>query len=238
MGEPRRHDPAARTDSLRSALAPAVYKSSAIHKSSAAHKSPVVHEETGWAAFKSWAYENRGLIATGLATVGCVVPVAGQALCIGMQAAAFAIHIDQTISEQGLTASSATSIVIDGDMGLIPGGSLAKGFASVGGKQAVGAAAKTVANEGIYVVPSATGTYVGQSGNITRRLSQHVLKGKFTQAEVDAAERIHVGGGKTAREVSEQLKIDEFGGIDNLANKVNPIGARRFGLMPNQPYTR
>ena len=64
-------------------------------------------------------------------------------------------------------------------------------------------------------------------------MGQHVAKDKFTQAEVDAAERIPVSGGKTAREIAEQLKIDELGGIENLVNKVNPIGARRFDLMPD-----
>jgi len=101
------------------------------------------------------------------------------------------------------------------------------------------AVAAETANEGIYVVRSEAGNYVGQSGNITQRLAQHVSTGKFTQAEVDAAERFAVSGGKTAREIAEQLKIDspEFGGIDNLLNKVNPIGVRRLDLMPDG-YTR
>ena len=99
--------------------------------------------------------------------------------------------------------------------------------------------AAETANEGIYVVRSEAGNYVGQSGNIIQRLAQHVSTGKFTQAEVDAAERFAVSGGKTAREIAEQLKIDsaEFGGIDNLLNKVNPIGVRRLDLMPDG-YTR
>lgn len=42
---------------------------------------------------------------------------------------------------------------------------------------------------------------------------------------------------KTARKIAEQHKIDEFGGIGNLLNKRNPVGERRFGLMP-QPYSR
>jgi uncharacterized protein YgbK (DUF1537 family) len=89
------------------------------------------------------------------------------------------------------------------------------------------------------VVRTEAGNYVGQSGNITQRLAQHVNAGKFTQAEVDAAERFAVSGGRTAREIAEQLKIDspEFGGIDNLLNKVNPIGARRLDLFPDG-YTR
>jgi hypothetical protein len=82
--------------------------------------------------------------------------------------------------------------------------------------------------------------YVGQSGNITERLAEHVTIGKFTQAEVNAAQRIAVSGGKTAREIAEQMKIDDLGGIKggNLWNIRNPIGWARFGLMPNQPYVR
>lgn len=96
-------------------------------------------------------------------------------------------------------------------------------------------AGKAVPNEGIYVIRNAAGeVYVGQSGNITSRLGQHVSTGKFTQAEVDAAEHIEVLGGKTAREIQEQLKLDSFGGkkASNVLNEVNPIGDRRLSLMP------
>jgi hypothetical protein len=85
-------------------------------------------------------------------------------------------------------------------------------------------------------VNGAKGTYVGQSGDITRRLGEHVGTGKFTQAEV--AERYAVSRGKNAREVAERLKIDSLGGVDNLLNVRNPIGEARFGMMPNQPYSR
>lgn len=98
-----------------------------------------------------------------------------------------------------------------------------------------GVAAKAVPNEGISVIRNAADkVYVGQSGNITSRLGQHVSTGKFTQAEVDAAERFEVLGGKTAREIQEQLKLDSFGGRDasGVLNKVNPIGDRRLSLMP------
>jgi hypothetical protein len=66
--------------------------------------------------------------------------------------------------------------------------------------------------EGIYLVRSARGIYVGQSGDVSARLAQHVAAGKFTQAEADAAERTAVYGGRTAREIAEQQKIDELGG--------------------------
>jgi hypothetical protein len=89
-----------------------------------------------------------------------------------------------------------------------------------------------VVTEGIYVARTEVGAYVGQSGIITTRLAQHIASGKFTSAEVNAAERMTVLGGKTAREVAEQLKIDELGGLPNLLNKVNPVGLRRVDLMP------
>lgn len=38
-------------------------------------------------------------------------------------------------------------------------------------------------------------------------------------------------GGKTAREVAEQTRINELDGIQNLENIRNPIGADRQWLM-------
>lgn len=43
-----------------------------------------------------------------------------------------------------------------------------------------------------------------------------------------------VEGGKTAREVAEQKRINELGGVTNLENKVNPIGPRRQHIMNNE----
>jgi len=44
-------------------------------------------------------------------------------------------------------------------------------------------------------------------------------------------------GGRIAREIADQQKIDELGGVDALLNIRNPIGQARFGPMP-QPYWR
>ncbi|MGH3133443.1 MAG: RHS repeat-associated core domain-containing protein, partial [Gaiellaceae bacterium] len=85
---------------------------------------------------------------------------------------------------------------------------------------------------GIYIVRTARGIYVGQSGQISVRLARHVRTGKFTQAEADAAERVSVRGDRIAREIAEQQKIDELGGIDLLLNERNVIGPNRFHLMP------
>ena len=90
------------------------------------------------------------------------------------------------------------------------------------------------------MINSARGTYIGQSGNIVQRFSQHLIEngGRFTQDELNAAERFGVSGGKTAREIAEQQKIDEFpNGIDDLLNQRNPIGPQRFNLMP-EGYSR
>jgi len=68
-----------------------------------------------------------------------------------------------------------------------------------------------VAKEGIYEGPDATApgrTYVGQSENIPRRLSEHQASGKFESgAKVKTRE---VRGGKTAREIAEQKRIQSI----------------------------
>jgi hypothetical protein len=101
------------------------------------------------------------------------------------------------------------------------------------------AEAAEAANEGVYVIRSSLGDYVGQSGNIAQRLAGYVSSGRFTSEEVAAAERTLVTGGKTAREVAEQMEIDSRGGVQNpnLLNIRNPIGDARVPLMP-QPYAR
>ncbi|WP_084284650.1 NHL domain-containing protein [Solirubrobacter soli] len=93
------------------------------------------------------------------------------------------------------------------------------------------------ATEGVYEVVTKEGLpYVGQSNNIDRRLAEHVRDGKITQEAADAAARTEVLGGKTAREVAEQRRINDLtngvGASDpGIANKVNPIGPKRQHLM-------
>jgi RHS repeat-associated protein len=95
--------------------------------------------------------------------------------------------------------------------------------------KACSAAAKAVAKEGIYEFIAASGKkYVGQSGNIPRRLGEHARSGKLPEgAEVVTR---HVPGGKAARQVVEQRRIDELGGIGKLEYEVNPIGPGRRHL--------
>jgi uncharacterized protein RhaS with RHS repeats len=96
----------------------------------------------------------------------------------------------------------------------------------------VSAAETTVANEGIYEFTAASGkTYVGQSGDIAARLEQHLASGKLLEADLSTVETTEVLGGKTAREIAEQLRINELGGVNNLENVRNPIGPARQYLL-------
>jgi hypothetical protein len=89
---------------------------------------------------------------------------------------------------------------------------------------------KQVVKEGIYDFQAASGkTYVGQSSNIPRRLTQHLRSGKLPAGNPVTFKEVL--GGKTAREIAEQTRINELGGIKNLENKVNPIGPKRAHLM-------
>ena len=133
----------------------------------------------------------------------------------------------------------AEGALTDMAMGLVLGGaSPASSAVDAVTGCASGAKPPTPPKSGIYIVNAAKGVYVGQSKNIARRFAQHVRAGKFTQAEVDNAARQAVSGGKLQREIAEQNMIDRMGGIKNLLNEVNPIGPKRFHMMPIQPYMR
>lgn len=81
--------------------------------------------------------------------------------------------------------------------------------------------------EGVYSVNTVAGArYIGQSGDISGRLGQHVASGRITEGAAASANRFEVLGGQTAREVAEQRLIDSSGGIPSLANRVNPVGGR------------
>ncbi len=57
-------------------------------------------------------------------------------------------------------------------------------------------------------------------------------KGKLLQADISKVRTTEVLGGKTAREIAEQLRINELGGVKNLENIRNPIGPARQNLLP------
>jgi RHS repeat-associated protein len=94
-----------------------------------------------------------------------------------------------------------------------------------------GSAVKT-AQEGIYEFTASSGkTYVGQSSNIPQRLIQHINNGKLLAKDVQTVKTTTVTGGKVAREIAEQTRIDRLGGIKNLENVRNPIGPARSYLL-------
>lgn len=130
---------------------------------------------------------------------------------------------------RAINSSQMNQLVLGSEDGSGGGGSGGGGMAA--------SAAVPIAR--IYVVTKEDGSvYVGQSGNIARRLNQHLRRNKFTQAEIDNARVIPVPGGKLSREIREQLAIDDRRQLGKqLLNERNPIGMERIGLMP-QPYMR
>jgi hypothetical protein len=101
--------------------------------------------------------------------------------------------------------------------------------------------AKQPVQQGIYEFADAASpgrTYVGQSGNLPARLSQHTTSGRL--AEGTKVRTSAVNGGKTAREVAEQKRINQLGGTrekpgSRTSNIRNPIGPKRSGCMLNEP---
>jgi RHS repeat-associated protein len=113
-------------------------------------------------------------------------------------------------------------------------GVIAHGVSVAGvGLKNLGNAVFKAGTEGTYEFPDAKSpgkTYVGQSGNVEGRLGQHGKSGRLgpgTDPKVTP-----VKGGKTAREVAEQKRINELGGTKNkpgsqTSNDRNPIGKKR-----------
>jgi RHS repeat-associated protein len=90
-----------------------------------------------------------------------------------------------------------------------------------------------IVREGIYEFTGKSGLpYIGQSRNIAERLQQHITTGKLpSSSHVNVTE---VLGGKTSREIAEQMRIISNGGLANVENVINPIGPRRAHLLtPN-----
>jgi RHS repeat-associated protein len=87
---------------------------------------------------------------------------------------------------------------------------------------------KLVAKEGVYLITTRSGRYIGQSKNFLKRIAQHFGKnGKLSGQQLQKA-LLHEmpGSTKLEREVYEQYLIDK-NGLDNLINAVNPMGGRR-----------
>jgi RHS repeat-associated protein len=115
----------------------------------------------------------------------------------------------------------------------------ALGTALKGTEVAVKAGEQAVVKEGIYEFTAASGkTYVGQSGDIAARIDQHLASGKLLPSDLPSVKTTEVLGGKTAREVAEQVRINQLGGVKNLENIRNPIGPARQHLLPKVAPTK
>lgn len=67
----------------------------------------------GFKVAGKWAVDHRGLLATVGATLGCFVPAVGWVACAGLQAAAFGVRTEQTISEDGGWEKNKKEIAVD-----------------------------------------------------------------------------------------------------------------------------
>jgi len=83
---------------------------------------------------------------------------------------------------------------------------------------------------GVYKYMTKTGPYIGSTGNFGQRLAQWRATGRLQPGV--PVKKIRVTGGRTAREIREQLEILKTGGLANTINKRNPIGIRRAYLLP------
>lgn len=96
--------------------------------------------------------------------------------------------------------------------------------------------------EGVYIYYNRKlgAHYVGQSGDISKRLQQHINAGNLDPEDLKEVEVIAIAGGKVKREIAEQFIIKyEYGGIsDELANKINPLGEQRMDFMPKVPESK
>lgn len=147
--------------------------------------------------------------------IGSFIPVVSEGLAIK----GFVDH--PSLLNAGIVAASLFDI-----------GGFVKGIGETG---RAAAAPTKVATEGIYEFTAASGkTYVGQSGDIAARIDQHLASGKLLQKDLSTLRTTEVLGGKTAREVAEQLRINQLGGIENLENIRNPIGPARQYLLPGE----
>jgi RHS repeat-associated protein len=119
------------------------------------------------------------------------------------------------------------------DVATLGSDSLVTGIAKLAVRESTELAAKTAVKEGIYEFVSETGEiYVGQSGRIGERLFKDHLGGKLLPENIHTIKVREVLGGKTAREIQEQIRINELGGIGKLRNERNAIGPTRQHLMP------
>ena len=107
---------------------------------------------------------------------------------------------------------------------------LVKSAITAVGKLIVKEAVQETAKEGVYVITTRSGRYIGQTKNFIKRLAQHFGKGGKLSQETLEKVLLHEmpGSTKLEREVYEQYLITNAGGPKGgeLLNAVNPMGGR------------
>ena len=140
-----------------------------------------------------------------------------------------AIYPDYEVGEIGASAPfpGSSTVTIPDMTSLVPpdDGSAIGGFAPISE-----AGSSIFETSGTYEFPDLRNpgkTYVGQSGNVESRLQSHKRNGRLT--DVQGAAITEVLGGKFDREIAEQNRINELGGLvgGTVSNRRNPIGATR-----------
>jgi len=87
--------------------------------------------------------------------------------------------------------------------------------------------------EGIYKFPDKGANkekiYIGQSGDVEKRLAQHIHTGKLDKEELPEVEVKVVEGGKETRELAEQQEIEDNDGVKNgkITNERNAMTEKR-----------
>lgn len=87
---------------------------------------------------------------------------------------------------------------------------------------------------GIYIFTARSGRkYVGSSVNVSRRLGEHVRKGRVAKWDAERAQVYKMRGStRVQRRYREQQEINRRGGIKNLDNKVNAMSDTKFRNFP------
>jgi hypothetical protein len=84
---------------------------------------------------------------------------------------------------------------------------------------------------GIYEFQGKTGKiYVGRSGNLFRRIQEQIRSGKLPPENIKTLRwRGMDGAGIDELRVAEQLRMEDYGGVDILENVINSIAKKNWG---------
>ena len=184
---------------------------------------PIVLDEVVIVAKKKSSSNLLNWVQTGLDVIG-FIPVVGE-IADGANALIYLSQGDYV--NAGISAIAMIPVV--GDLG--------KGIRL--GKKLTNLIDATKGVSGVYEITTKSGKkYIGQSKNVGKRLKQHNSSAKFKSDEIVDVKVTEVKGtDRVDREVFEQRKLNDAGGIDNTLNERNPIGPARANEMSRNVST-